>query len=312
MFAEIKSKLPDVENWLCDVKKNAAVAIARNKKFEDTAESSIKSAKKFGNAEVEKDTRHTARVLVVDDSAVSREVAAEFVGELVTTVEFANDGNEALDKWSDGKYDVILMDCEMVPMSGIEATKRIRAKEEEQNTGLTPIIALTGNVLVDQHDEAIAAGMNDYLTKPYTPEALEKALTKWVDPDTRIAALNEASEKMHDTANDKTEEAEVEAEAQPILETAAKAQTEEAEPVVETVAQAEVEAKADTEESVVSDPATLERENSKVGEQEPSWSSDEAEKTAEISVQQDDCELSEKAEVHTSSNNDQEAEKISA
>ncbi len=197
LIAEIQEKMPAVENWLADVKQNAAVAIARSKKFEDSENDATKPAKALGtSAQAAVDTRHSARVLVVDDSSVSREVASEFVGDLVTTVEFAKDGGEALEKWMDGNYDLILMDCEMMPMSGIDATKKIRAKEAEDGAGPTPIIALTGNVLEDQQDEAFSAGMNDYLTKPYTPEALEKSLLKWLDTDTPIAALKEASKKM--------------------------------------------------------------------------------------------------------------------
>jgi len=83
----------------------------------------------------------------------------------------ANNGKEALDKFGTSKYDVILMDIQMPVMDGILATKKIREIESSTNHH-TPIIAITANALAGDKENCLAAGMNDYISKPFQPEVL--------------------------------------------------------------------------------------------------------------------------------------------
>lgn len=121
-----------------------------------------------------------AKVLVVDDSAVSREVANEYLSEIVDQVVFANDGRSALELWENDSFDLILMDCELAGMDGYECTTQLRRKESLRVGVRTPIVALTANALKGDRDQCIAAGMDDYLSKPYSPEELRQKVLQWV------------------------------------------------------------------------------------------------------------------------------------
>jgi len=122
----------------------------------------------------------SARVLVVDDCAISREIAFEFLSCLVREVVMAPNGESALSEWRAGGVDAIFMDCELAGMNGYEITRAIRAEETVQSLPRVPIIAMTGNVGVEDEAACSHAGMNDYLAKPYTLEALEDVLHRWI------------------------------------------------------------------------------------------------------------------------------------
>ena len=106
-------------------------------------------------------TRLEGRVLLVEDIDINREVTANQLQSIGLEVETANDGREAVSKCRQAHYDLILMDIQMPVMSGYEATRVIR------EIGLEiPIIALTAAAMIEDHDKAIQAGMNDHLAKP--------------------------------------------------------------------------------------------------------------------------------------------------
>ena len=109
------------------------------------------------------------RILVVDDEPVNREVVQmqlEFV-DLVTDT--AEDGAEAVSMAQKNIYVAILMDMQMPKLNGIEATKEIRQLPEYRNV---PIIAMTANAFAEDKARCIEAGMNDFLSKPFTPDQL--------------------------------------------------------------------------------------------------------------------------------------------
>lgn len=116
------------------------------------------------------------RVLVADDNRVNREVARimlQKMGCAVTTVE---NGQEAT--LAEGPFDLILMDCQMPVMDGLEATRQIRHRE---GTGRrTPVVALTAGVMTDEESNCFAAGMDGFLTKPVSVAAMRKMLERWV------------------------------------------------------------------------------------------------------------------------------------
>jgi CheY-like chemotaxis protein len=112
-----------------------------------------------------------ANILLVEDNLINQKIVILSVQRLVKNIDVANNGKEALDKFGTSKYDLILMDIQMPVMDGIIATKKIR--EIESSTNLhTPIIAITANALAGDKENCLAAGMNDYISKPFQPEAL--------------------------------------------------------------------------------------------------------------------------------------------
>jgi signal transduction histidine kinase/DNA-binding NarL/FixJ family response regulator/HPt (histidine-containing phosphotransfer) domain-containing protein len=122
----------------------------------------------------------TARILIAEDNPVNREVAGEALRQLGCQVDSADDGQQAITRWEASRYDVILMDCHMPNMDGIEAAKIIRVREATDGRSRTPILALTANARGEDYERCIAAGMDDYLTKPLTLDELRTALDRWV------------------------------------------------------------------------------------------------------------------------------------
>jgi CheY-like chemotaxis protein len=90
----------------------------------------------------------------------------------------AGDGEEAVARFRDEIFDVLLMDVQMPAMDGLEATRRIRLIEGQRGAGHVPIIAMTAQALSGDREDCMAAGMDDYLTKPIQAENLGAALGK--------------------------------------------------------------------------------------------------------------------------------------
>ncbi len=124
----------------------------------------------------------SACILLAEDNPVNQEVALNMLEALGCRVELAADGREALEKASRSGFDLILMDCQMPEMDGYEATRLIR--ESEQASGAeqdaTPIVALTANAMEGDRDRCLAAGMDDYLSKPFTQDRLCEVLRRWL------------------------------------------------------------------------------------------------------------------------------------
>ncbi len=119
------------------------------------------------------------RILAADDSAVNREVVREALERLNLSPTLVVDGREAVKSVYDDEFDLILMDCSMPEMDGFEATRAIRKIEKRYNRNQTPIVALTAHVAGDDTSWR-DAGMNDYLTKPFTIEALVRVLEQYL------------------------------------------------------------------------------------------------------------------------------------
>jgi signal transduction histidine kinase/DNA-binding response OmpR family regulator/HPt (histidine-containing phosphotransfer) domain-containing protein len=124
--------------------------------------------------------RTDARVLVAEDHPVNAEIVCALLGEIGCRVTVASNGREAVAAYESGAFDLVLMDIQMPEMDGIEVTQRIRAIERDTGHERVPIIALTANALRDDRSAALAAGMDDYLTKPVTGERLRATLARWL------------------------------------------------------------------------------------------------------------------------------------
>ena len=118
-----------------------------------------------------------ARVLLVEDNPVNQLVAKGMLGKLGCEVLLANHGGEALTLLETQTVDLILMDCNMPVMDGYETTRQIRQKSEFAEL---PIIALTANALSDERERCRAAGMDDYLAKPFRKDELAVLLDQWL------------------------------------------------------------------------------------------------------------------------------------
>jgi CheY-like chemotaxis protein len=119
-------------------------------------------------------------VLVVEDNPVNQRIAIKMISRLGYRVHTAENGVEATRRARRQRYDLILMDCQMPEMDGYDATRAIR--QMEVTCARTPIIALTANAMASDRERCLAAGMDDFLTKPLTMAALQQALDRVIDP----------------------------------------------------------------------------------------------------------------------------------
>lgn len=117
-------------------------------------------------------------VLVVDDDPIHHKLLNLLADALGITCHVAASCSEAMEALSMFSFDVVLMDYRMPEVDGCACTQRIRAMKEK--TGQIPIIAVTGRVTNDSREECLAAGMNDYLAKPFTLEELHEKLNLWL------------------------------------------------------------------------------------------------------------------------------------
>ncbi len=122
-------------------------------------------------------------VLLAEDNPVNQEVAKTFLTRLGLRVDIANNGAEVLALTEARRYDLILMDCQMPVMDGYQTTAAIRQRQTDAS-GRLPIIALTANAMEGERCKCLAAGMDDYLSKPYSRAQLESTLARWLVPDT--------------------------------------------------------------------------------------------------------------------------------
>ncbi len=120
-------------------------------------------------------------VLLVEDNTMNQLVATRMLAKLGYGCDIAGNGQEAIEALTVGAYDAVLMDCQMPVMDGYEATRQIR-RAEEGTARHMPIIAMTAAAMQGDREACLAAGMDDYVTKPIRVETIDDILSKWVRP----------------------------------------------------------------------------------------------------------------------------------
>ncbi len=128
--------------------------------------------------------RRGARVLVAEDNVVNQDVALGILHKLGMRAEAVADGAEAVEVLKTVPYDLVLMDVQMPEMDGLEATRIIRDPQSPVLNHKVPIIAMTAHALQGDRRSCLQAGMNDYLAKPVSTQALAEALSTWLPAET--------------------------------------------------------------------------------------------------------------------------------
>ena len=126
-----------------------------------------------------------ADILLAEDNTVNQKVMQLLLRKLGLRADIAGNGIEALQKLSEKNYRLVLMDVQMPEMDGLEATRRIRDPASPVRNHRIPVIAVTAHALEGYLDTCRAAGMDDYLAKPITPDRLREVLDRWPNPAPR-------------------------------------------------------------------------------------------------------------------------------
>jgi CheY-like chemotaxis protein len=131
------------------------------------------------------------RILLVEDNPVNREVAVGMLESLGCRIDAAENGWLAIEAMNVATYDAVLMDCQMPIMDGLTATAEIRRREQTSGAARVPVIALTANAMEGDRERCLAAGMDDFLSKPFTQQQLATLLRRWL----ALRALPEAERR---------------------------------------------------------------------------------------------------------------------
>jgi two-component system sensor histidine kinase/response regulator len=131
----------------------------------------------------------TARVLLVEDNRVNQDVAVRLMETFGIRPTLCVNGSEAVAALSNARFDLVLMDCQMPVMDGFEATRVIRVREAGSKGLRVPIVALTANAMPGDRERCLAAGMDDYLAKPFKRDSLGAVLARWLPPSGLTTAV---------------------------------------------------------------------------------------------------------------------------
>ena len=139
-------------------------------------------------------------VLVAEDQPINREVIGRQLKKIGCRYEMVENGLEALEKWSNGQYGMLLTDCHMPMMDGYELTAAIRAREaEDASLERTAIVAITANALAGEAENCLKAGMDDYISKPVELQTLKTKVFGWLEP---LSDRGETVEEMQPSSVD--------------------------------------------------------------------------------------------------------------
>lgn len=161
--------------------------VVLEKQIEETgAERHITSALRASDAP----SRSHIRLLLAEDDSINQQVAVSYLEKLGYSFDIADNGREALQALSERYYDLVLIDVMMPEIGGVEATLIIRDPESSVRNHAIPVIALTAKATIRDREICLAAGMNDFLTKPLRIDVLSMILAKWLPDSTRKDAYS--------------------------------------------------------------------------------------------------------------------------
>lgn len=150
-----------------------------------------------------------AKILLAEDNLVNQDVALGSLEYFGCQVSIANNGQEALDLFFESTFDMVLMDFSMPIMDGVTATHEIRKQENSLNVSRTPIVAITAHAVAGIRQQCLEAGMDDYLSKPFSLNQLYQILERWIPEEKSYQAESSNHEIAHnDDENGQTSEAE--------------------------------------------------------------------------------------------------------
>ena len=178
--AKTKVATPVKEKKIISEKVSQVKAEEKEKPSSAPAPAPVKASKP--DAAVKPEANHIVQnkldsVLIAEDDLISQKIIEGYLKNDAHTTAIVGDGKAAVEAVQSGKYDVVLMDINMPVMDGIEATKTIRALEDQEKATI-PIIAITGNVSEEDIDNCRDAGMNDFVAKPVDPDYLRGAIMR--------------------------------------------------------------------------------------------------------------------------------------
>jgi signal transduction histidine kinase/DNA-binding response OmpR family regulator len=166
---------------LCDMLSVIADAKRNKKIIPMLTQHNIKESKQRERVKSEKKPYFLdSKILLAEDNPVNQQVMLAMLQKYGCNVSIASDGQEAIQNIKQTQYDILFMDCQMPVMDGFEATQRIRKLEEDNRQRRMPIIACTAHSMRGDNEKCLAAGMDDYISKPVRQQDLEHMLFKWI------------------------------------------------------------------------------------------------------------------------------------
>ena len=120
-------------------------------------------------------------VLLVEDNKINQKIAFFTLKKLGFEVEIAENGLDAVERFQDNEFKIVLMDIQMPIMNGFDATSKIRALERVKNSQPSLIIAISANTIKEDIEKCFLVGMNEYISKPFSPEKLIQVIKKHIE-----------------------------------------------------------------------------------------------------------------------------------
>ncbi|MCP4718845.1 MAG: response regulator, partial [Desulfobacteraceae bacterium] len=139
---------------------------------------------------LEETKKQSRRILIVEDMETNLLTAKALIGKQGYHTKEAKNGEQAVQQYKEDPCDLILMDCQMPVMDGLEATRQIRIHEKEQELAAVPIIAMTGNAFESDRERCFKAGMDDFIAKPVEPDILARKIQLYLEEKSLIQALS--------------------------------------------------------------------------------------------------------------------------
>ncbi len=122
---------------------------------------------------------HEIKILIVEDNLINQKVITAMLSKSGYQYELVDDGHKAISKFETGDYSLILMDCQLPDLNGMDATRKIRHLEKESTRKRVPIVALTANTMSGDREICLESGMDDFLSKPFKLNELLQKIHKW-------------------------------------------------------------------------------------------------------------------------------------